>query len=127
MSYVFYLFFLLLCAGCGIKKTVHHENFYEKELIAKYADLPDAPFQVKLESIAISPDQYDQIQMFYSTIMPVQELVDFYQQQMERSGWELLAESHVQDRLLQYVKPAQVCSIVISGNKLTVYLCKKGA
>src|SRR3989339_1055221 len=101
MSYVFYFFFLLLCAGCGIKKTVHHENFYEKELIAKYADLPDAPFQVKLESIAISPDQYDQIQMFYLTMMPAQELVDFYHQQMERCGWELLAESHAQDRLLQ--------------------------
>lgn len=127
MSYIFYILFLFLCSGCGIKKQIQHDNFHEKELIAKYADLPDAPFQVKLESIAISPDQHDQIQMFYSTMMPAQELVDFYQQQMERSGWELLAESYAQDRLLQYVKPAQVCSILISSNKLTVYLSKRGA
>ena len=127
MSYIFYIFFLLVCAGCGIKKPIHHENFQDVEILAKYADLPDTPLQVKLQSIVTIPDQYDQVQMFYTTMMPVDELVDFYKQQMERCGWELLAESNARDWLLQYVKPTQVCSILISDNKLTIYVTKKGA
>ena len=127
MNYIFYLC-LLVCAGCALKVPVRQDTFQNKEIIAKYADLPDVPFQAKLQSIAINPDDHHQIQMLYSTMMSVQELADFYQQQMERCGWELLAESHAQDWLLHYVKPQQVCSILISDNKLTIYLGnKKGA
>lgn len=127
MGYIFYLFFFMLCAGCGIKKPVYIENFQQKEILAKYSDLPDTPFLVTLQSIETVPDEHDQVQLFYTTMMPSQELADFYRQQMERCGWELLAESHAQDRLLYYTKPTQICSILISENKLTIYLCKKGA
>lgn len=127
MNYIFYVCFLLFFVGCGIKKPVLIDNFQEREILAKYADLPDAPFQVKLQSIETLPDEHNHVQLFYTTMMPVDELVDFYRQQMERCGWELLAESHVQDRLLYYIKPTQICSILISEHKLTIYLCKKGA
>ena len=128
MSYIFYLLFLLLCAGCGTKKAVRYENFQNQEMIARYSDLPDAPFQLKLQSIVVNPEDHDQVQMFYTTAMPISELAYFYQQQMERCGWDLLDESHVQDWFLNYVKPTQVCSIVITENKLTMYLGnKKGA
>ena len=128
MSYIFYLLFLLSCVGCGMKKPAHHESFQNQEMIARYSDLPDAPFQVKLQSIVVNPDNQDQVQMFYTTTMPIQELAYFYQQQMERCGWDLLAESHVNNWLLNYVKPACLCSIIISENKLVIYLSdKKGA
>ncbi len=128
MSYIFYLLFLLSCAGCGAKKSIRHEKFQNQEMIARYSDLPDAPFQVKLQSIVVNPEDHDQVQMFYTTTTPIQELAYFYQQQMERCGWDLLDESHVQDWLLNYIKPTKVCSILITGNKLTLYLGnKKGA
>lgn len=127
MNYIFYLS-LLLCAGCAIQKPIHQNNFQNKEIIAKYADLPDVPFQAKLHSIAMNPDDQDQVQMLYTTTIPVEELAGFYQQQMERCGWELFAESHAQDWLLHYIKPQQICSILIAENKLTIYLGnKKGA
>ena len=128
MHYILYLLFLLLCAGCGAKKPVRHEKFQNQEMIARYADLPDAPFQVKLQSIVAHPEEHDQVQMVYTTTMPVSELAYFYQQQMERCGWDLLNESHVKDWLLNYTKPTQVCSILITENRLTIYLGnKKGA
>lgn len=127
MNYKFYLF-VLFCTGCALKVPVRHENFEYKEIIAKYVDLPDVPFQARLQAITINPDNQDQVQMIYTTTMPMEELAGFYQQQMERCGWELLAESHAQDWLLHYIKPQQVCSVLISENRLTIYLGnKKGA
>jgi len=123
-----YSFIFLFVAGCGLKKPILHDTFQNKEIIAKYADLPDVPFAVKLQSISMGLDDQCQIQMFYTTKMTIHELIEFYQQQMERNGWDLLAKSHAQDCLLQYVKPMQICSILISDNKLAIYLGdKKGA
>lgn len=130
MNYLISFLLCLLCSGCGVKQQpiIRHEKFQEKEIIAKYAELPDTPFQVVLDSIATIPYESDQIQMFYTTTMKNQELIDFYQQQMERLGWDLLAESHAQDCLLHYVKPTQICSILISQQRLHIYLSnKKGA
>jgi hypothetical protein len=60
--------------------------------------------------------------------MPVQDLIDFYQQQMERLGWELVAESNIKNCLMHFVKPTQFCSVLIAENNLSMYVGnKKGA
>jgi predicted phosphoadenosine phosphosulfate sulfurtransferase len=120
---------LPIISGCGMQKKIKSTDvLQQQEIIAKFADLPDAPFQVQLQKIAVSSEDHDQLQVFYTVTMPAQELIAFYQQQMERLGWELLAESTTQDWLMHYVKPHQVCSILISQNHLSIYICnKKGA
>jgi len=111
MLYGICLFFLLL-TGCGTKKIIKVDSFKNQEMIAKYADLPDVPFQVKLQSITVNSEKQDQVQMLYTTTMLEQDLVDFYEQQMERCGWELFAEIHADDWVLHYIKPMQLCSII---------------
>ena len=120
---------LPVIAGCGIQKKIKHpEYLQQQEIIAKYADLPDAPFQAQLKKIATSQEVHEEVQLFYTFTMSVDDLLAFYQQQMERLGWELLAESKAQDYLLHYVKPSQVCTILITDNQLSLYICnKKGA
>ncbi len=128
---VYYSVLLLIAAGCGMQKKVKvksPELLEQQEIIAKFADLPDAPFQVRLQKIAISPEDHNQLQAFYTVAMPQSDLIAFYQQQMERLGWELFAESTTQDCLMHYVKPQQLCSVLISGNRLSIYVCnRKGA
>ncbi len=118
-------------AGCASRKKVaikSPEVLHQQEMIAKFADIPDAPFQAQLQKIAVSSDVHDQVQLFYTFSMPQEDIITFYQQQMERLGWELLAESTVHDYVMYYSKPAQLCSIILSQNYLKVYVCnKKGA
>ena len=118
-----------IIAGCGMQQKLKHpEYLQQQEIIAKYADLPDAPFQAQLKKIATSQQAHEEVQLFYTFTMSVDDLLAFYQQQMERLGWELLAESKAQNYLLHYVKPSQVCSVLIAENQLSLYICnKKGA
>lgn len=120
---------LFLVAGCGARKKIISKDFFQhEEIIAKFADLPDAPFQAQLKNVAVSEQAHDELQLFYTIAMPVDDVVAFYQQQMERLGWQLLAESTTKDYLMHYSKPEQICSILISGNSLSIYVCnKKGA
>lgn len=126
---LYFVFILPVIAGCGISKKLKLVDFLQQqEIIAKFADLPDAPFQTKLQQISKLDESYDQLQVFYTFTMPRHDLISFYQQQMERLGWELFAESNVQDCLMHYSKPQQLCSILITENNLTIYVCnKKGA
>lgn len=120
---------LSLLAGCGMQQKVKHSQYLaNQEMIAKFADLPDAPFQAQLQKIAGSLDNHDQLQVFYTYTMPQHDLIVFYQQQMERLGWELFAESTTQDWLMHFSKPAQFCSILITQNQLSMYVStRKGA
>jgi len=121
---------LFIIAGCGIKKQAKLQDlFNQQEILAKFSDLPDAPFQLTLQKLVVSPENHDQLQIFYSTnVMLHQDLIAFYQQQMERLGWELLGQSDLQDNLMHYSKPAQLCSILIAENRVSIYIChKKGA
>jgi len=126
MKYFLNILFFMICAGCGIKQHSHnHQMFRHQEIIAKLVDLPDAPFQVALQFIAESASDPDQIQLSYTTTMAGADLVVFYQQQMERLGWDLFAELYAQDLVLHYVKPDQICLIVITDQHLSIYICKK--
>lgn len=127
----YFMALIMIIAGCGMQKKVtikSPEILQQQEIIAKFADLPDTPFQVRLQKLAVSQEDHNQLQAFYTVAMPQADLIAFYQQQMERLGWELFAESTTQDCLMHYVKPQQVCSILISPNRLSMYVCnKKGA
>ena len=120
---------MIVLAGCMAQKNIKPEKYQKhQEVIAKFADLPDAPFQAKLENIITSPEHHDQVQMFYSCMMPMIDLIDFYGQQMERLGWQLLGQSDIHDAILLYGKPEQFCTILIHQNQLIIYVGnKKGA
>lgn len=123
------IFLLPIIAGCAIKKSIKPTEFLQQqEIIAKYADLPDAPFQLQLQKIAVSEKAHEQVQLFYTFAGPVEDLVSFYEQQMERLGWDLFARSDVQDYLLHFNKPDLLCSVLISQDHLSIYMSnKKGA
>ena len=124
MKYIFYLCLLIL-SGCSVRKKQNYDLLRSKELIAKFAEIPDAPLHTSLQQVATDDQSPDQIQMFYTTSMKTEDLVLFYQQNMERLGWMVISESYVQDWLLQYGKPDQICSILIKNNKLVIFVSKR--
>jgi len=129
-KFFIYILFLLLSTGCAVKqfKIAQTRHVDYQEIVAKFSDLPDAPFQAQLKNIVVCPVSNDQVQIFYETIISVDDVVLFYEQQMERLGWQLLSQAQVRDQVLIYTKPSQVCTIIISGNLLSIYVSsKKGA
>lgn len=122
LSIVIYCLFLLM--GCSLKKKNHQSPIlYEhQEIIARCSDLPDTPFQVKLKNIVVAPENYDQMQIFYTTTLCVQDIILYYEQQMERLGWQLLVQSNLQDVFLCYTKPKKFCSILIFDGSFRVYV-----
>jgi hypothetical protein len=122
-------FLLLLVSGCMQQKKIKPELYRQyQEVIAKYSDLPDAPFQAQVKNIVTSAEHHEQIQIFYTTSMPMIDVIAFYEQQMERLGWELIGQSDIHDCVLCYSKPQQFCTIVMYNNSFSIYVgSKKGA
>lgn len=118
---------VIVLGGCGLKKQFHQDAIlYEhQEIIARCSDLPDTPFQVQLKKIIVAPENHDQMQIFYTTTLSVQDIIFYYEQQMERLGWQLLAQSKLQDAFLCYGKPEKFCSILIFEGSFRVYVGNK--
>ncbi len=110
------------CSHKQFKMKKENEKFEHQEIIAKFADLPDVPFKAQLQDIAINKDSHDQVQMFYTIKMPIEDVTSFYEQQMERLGWDLLSESRSKDIVLIYTKPNLVSLILISDDHVSIYL-----
>ncbi len=123
-----WLLVCLVLAGCLKQqpklKKIDERALFAREMIAKFSDIPDAPLQVTLESLQVSQDQH-QMQAVYTMMMTAQDVVNFYEQQMEWLGWEEIAQSTLQDIVVHYRKPGKMCSIVVTGSKLSIYLCTR--
>lgn len=127
MRFLLFIVCIIMLSGCrnshkSIKNIITEQY---QEVIAKASDLPDAPFQVHLENIAILPDNHDQAQFFYTTSLPRQDLIIYYEQQMERLGWQLSAQLKLHDSFLYYTKPEKFCAITIFEKSFVIYFGNK--
>ena len=55
--------------------------------------------------------------LIYNVDSSSDELVKFYEKQMERFGWKSLSNSHQQESNLLFEKPSKICLISIRSNK----------
>ena len=118
--------FIFLLSGCVWRKEVSSVRTREhQEVIAKFSDIPDAPFAVNLLNLVIDENNHDQLQLFYTISIPVQDVLVFYEQQMERLGWDMIAQSNLHDNFLIFSKPNKICSLLIINNKLTLYISNR--
>ncbi|MGZ6254444.1 MAG: hypothetical protein ACXWL5_00440 [Candidatus Chromulinivorax sp.] len=116
---------LLIISGCSFhKKSQSIKNVQHHEILAKCTDLPDAPFQLSLLDVVTSSDN-DQMQFFYTFTGMKDDIIVFYEQQMERLGWDIKAQSNLQDYFILFNKPYKNCAILIQQNKVTIYFCHK--
>lgn len=124
MRLLLYILCILMLHGCRNSQRVIKNiipDQYQK-VIAKTSDLPDTPFQVSIKNMAILPENYDQVQFFYTTTLPKQDLIIYYEEQMERLGWQLSAQLQVHDSFFYYTKPAKFCAITFYDHSFSIYL-----
>ena len=117
---VIVLFLLPICfAGCKKQakrtqvKSVNSLNVQEHE-----ARLFDIPVPVCAESLLQEQDYNPKnFVLVYKVDSSVDELVGFYEKQMERLGWKKLAKSNQQEANLLFEKPSKICLVSIRSNK----------
>lgn len=117
---------LVLLASCGGSPSVNKSNRYiEKKFRSKRnaidvirqkeAKLSDIPIPISsqpiLEYCLYETQKPDEIMLGYSCGLSADELMKFFNQEMERSGWRYGAQFNGYEQLLQYEKPNRVCSI----------------
>ena len=127
-KYGYFLATVLIFSGCGVKKkSIKNTQMFMhfQEVIAKNADIPDAPFQAQLQSISRDAYNQNQLELVYTTNMARVDLVHFYTQQMERAGWSCTMDFHTVDHCMIFSKPGKVCAIVVQDGTYFVFMGKK--
>lgn len=82
---------------------------------AKLADIP-VPLQAQpLEDFFDLEQELNcpTVTLGYATDLSSEDLVQFYQREMDRHGWRCLSDFSGKETLTSYVKPARVCSVSI--------------
>ncbi len=117
---------LMLCllSSCGGTSGRKKQHFLEKQVSskgvaidvmrqqeAKLSDIPIPIFSEPISKHCIKPDTPDAIILGYHCTLSINELKDFFNQEMERFGWRYGSQFEGHELLLNYEKPDRVCMI----------------
>lgn len=76
--------------------------------------LVDVPTPFNVEPVAVQSDDTDANKILLTYELPPQEqeqIIAFYEQEMERFGWQKIAEFNGQEVLRIYTKPRRYCTV----------------
>ena len=127
MRCIITLIFPILLASCGRAKNSFtrkdnlkfakkiHKNFSPiDEIKRQEAKLTDIPIPVASKPIKeYCSSENGTIILGYHSSVSIEDLISFYQHEMERFGWEYGAQLKGNEVLLNFEKPNRVCSISI--------------
>lgn len=129
MNKLFVLSLLLLLSGCkprqknGFKRGKKQHD----ELIARISSIPDTPFFAQVEEFSEDPESMYNLIVRYRFSEDVEVVKDFYLEEMERAGWNVVVNINSLDKILVFEKPKLACIIEIlpKERKYTVALGRK--
>jgi len=121
------LVLVLLLASCGGSKT---NRYAEKKLRPVCGDfdvirqqeakLSDVPIPISSQPIpeycVQDISMPHQVMLGYVCALSPDDLVKFFNQEMERCGWRYISQFTGLERLMHYEKPDRVCSISLRPN-----------
>jgi len=106
MKKIIAVFFCLFLSGC-LKESKKAVDVHECE--ARLSDIA-LPLDGKPIKKFLGPQTF-----VYSIKKDVKELRSFYEQEMERFGWNLIALDNHHETLLIFDKPHRICTVSIRG------------
>lgn len=120
------LLFFAGCSGRRISKQVaapvkqHNQGTGELvgQLEAKLYDVPVPFHEAPGKLLSDFNDAPDTIVISYTTRMLKPQLIELYQQEMERFGWQEMAYFNADDSLLVFKKPQRWTSVLIKDPEL---------
>jgi hypothetical protein len=110
-------FFLATCGGqkkgARYKKGLEDSRFQE----ARLSDIPVLMDAKCVENKGILVAKSGQNIVQCTSKLPIAEVVDFYEQEMERMGWQQLSAFSGKETVLAFEKPFSVAIIMIRESK----------
>lgn len=89
------------------------------------AQSTDVPIPVMSKPIKVSRDGAEGVQLVYHCSLLIEEVKDFYKQEMERQGWQQRAQFEGEEYLYYFSKPARFCIVSLRPYKRTWDYTKK--
>ena len=112
------LVFLLSSCGEQSKKKSprkkHQDDLQFQE--AKLSDIPVLLGAKRLENEGEVDIKSGQNVLMFSSKFPQKEIVDFYEQEMERMGWQQLGSFSGKENILIFEKPYSVATVLVREN-----------
>ena|SRR3989304_800271 len=115
------LVFISLLASCGgsrqnrhIEKKTRSRGSSIDEIRRQEAKLSDIPIPISSQPLSEYCTQSatpDEVMLGYHCSLQIDELTQFFTQEMERFGWRYGAQFKGHEQLLNFEKPNRVCSI----------------
>jgi hypothetical protein len=110
------------------------DNKKELDVREHEARLVDIPIPVQADSLGYHEQQLtdgssDSLVLAYRVHLKQSDICSFFEIEMERLGWDMLADAHNVESLLMFVKPTKVCTISLRNtdsknqNSLIVITC----
>jgi hypothetical protein len=104
------IFLFLLLSGCNSQNKNIRAKLPIKEYdesIARISAIPDTPFFACIESFSEDPTSMYNIivQYRFAENLETKVIIDFYLQEMERSGWKKIVMIDAHDQIMIFEKP----------------------
>ena len=129
MNKLLVLTLVLFLSGCnsGKNKGFKPRRKQHDELVARVSSIPDTPFFAQVEEFSEDPESMYNLIVRYRFSEDASTVKDFYLEEMERSGWNVVVNINGSDKILLFEKPKLACIIEIrpKERKYTVALGRK--
>jgi len=122
--YCVLIIFLLSLIGCGTIQSFHERresprggSTIEVASLLRFSDIP-VPSNFKIdhkESYTFQTDTFRAGLLKYSGNLGVEEVAQFYKEQMARYNWRLINLIEYEKKLLNFEKRDQTCLVTIEG------------
>lgn len=119
-----FFFVVALTGGCSKSGTIVKEKVYSSSVSADWqqeARLQHVPLPLNAQRADVcgpleSGEQpKDQIIVCYLVDMTIDQLIDFYTEQMERFGWLQIGDFRSHQTLLLFERPDKLCAIALTA------------
>lgn len=116
-----YVFLLALCvlSSCGGPKNYSLARKSHDDWVAQEAKLFDVPVLIdaRPEKLTQLEEAEEVASVSYTAHISLTEAIDFYEQEMERYGWNLWHSLISQEALLVFEKPSKICTVSLRPYK----------
>ena len=107
-----------LCASSWINKNVQNGDYDVRQQEARLIDIP---IPIHADSLGIHEQQLtdgnsDSLVLAYRVHLKQPDIRSFFEIEMERLGWNMMANIQDVESLLVFVKPAKVCTVSLRNN-----------
>lgn len=106
-----------LCESSWVEKSAHDSSYSVRQQEARLIDIP---IPIHADSLGFHEDQLgadkDSLVLAYRVHLKQTDIRSFFEIEMERLGWNMVANVFDVESMLVFIKPSKVCTVSLRNN-----------